>query len=482
MPLQAQHTAPKSDYLPYVQTFADTLLAHGLDVYGDVRLPMWAALIDTRDYAVPTLDSASATQGGEGYYDDVHRRAVGGANLYHDVEALNAFRVLSAITSDVRYADAAKAYEQAFLERAQNDSTGLLGWGEHLYYNFYEDRVRVGAEPGEERTGYHEFLDRTPIWAGLWAADSARTRRAIEGLRYHFRGPRTQTYLFNRHALWADVERESPYGLIPQYQFEDIQPWIKHAALLAYSFAALYAKTGNPEWRDWALGVGSLYWRYRNAETGLTPVCIDDPRPTSAMASLTGTSMLAYWLYRAAELHPDLALLREHALTLFDAVAEHAWHIGGDHYYTGRMLLEGGAALDFKEERAAFVPFFARTAAYFAQREGDARYLEMAKRAAKTMETDKLGEAFTARDVADRLHVSLDLYDLTRTSAYLDEAKAYADRGTDGLWRGGLFARQVGDPYYEAKDGVGAFVGGLLRLHLRLNPHGEEPALADWRP
>ena len=479
-PLQAQHDAPESDYLPYVQAFADTLLAHGLDVYGEEHLPMWASLIDTRDYAVPTLDSASATQGGEGYYDDVHRRAVGGANLYHDLETLNAFRVLSAVTGEHRYADAAEAYERTFLERAQNDATGLLGWGEHLYYNFYEDSVRVGAEPGRERTGYHEFLDRTPIWDDLWAADSARTRRAIEGLRYHFRAPITQTYLFNRHALWADVDRDSPYGLIPQYQFEDIQPWIKHSALLAYSFAALYAKTGEGEWLDWALGVGSLYWRYRNPETGLTPSNLDDPRPTSAMASLTGMSMLAYWLYRAAEKSPDLAVLRDYALALFNSAAEHAWEIGDRHYfYTGKMHLDGTPAAEV--EGATFSPFFARTAAYFATRENDIRYLRIAQGAAATMEADGLGEAFTARDVADRIHLLLDLYDLTGEPDYLAQAQTYADRGIDGLWRGGLFARQTGDPYYEAKDGVGAFVGGLLRLHLRLHPDLEEPALADWR-
>ena len=59
------------DYLSYVRKFADTLLTHGTDKYGTKHLPMWAGLIDTRDYSVPkgTAEEADRTKGGEGYMD-----------------------------------------------------------------------------------------------------------------------------------------------------------------------------------------------------------------------------------------------------------------------------------------------------------------------------------------------------------------------------------------------------------------------------
>ncbi len=55
---------------------------------------------------------------------------------------------------------------------------------------------------------------------------------------------------------------------------------------------------------------------------------------------------------------------------------------------------------------------------------------------------------------------------ITKERKLLNLAKKYADLGISGLWREGLFARCVGDPYYESKDDVGNFVAGLLRIHL----------------
>lgn len=470
----AQTPTPPGDYLAGARSFADALLTHGPDRYGPRALPMWAGLIDTRDHSVPPITEAKSTQGGDGYYDSATRRAVGGANLYHDLETLHAFDLLSALTGDGRYARAARDYTASYLSAAQNEDTGLLGWGEHLFYDFYEDRVTAGGN----HSLAHEFLARTPAWDRMWSVDPQRTARAIQGLRFHFRSPQTQTFLFNRHALWVRDTADSPYGLMAQYQYNYGQPWIKHSGLLAYSLTFLHARTGDPDALRLALGVGNLYWNYRNPETGLTLSCIDDPRPTSARAGLEGTGHLAYWLFRASELHPGAGELRSRALALFDAIERYAWAAGDGYYYTGPLNLDGTR---FGEQTGPqFLADFGRTAAYLARRTGEARYLKAARRMAAAMERDTLPTQFYADQVAGRIHLLMDLHDLTGEPQLLARARSYADRGVAGLWRGGLFARRVGDPYYESKDGVGSFVGGLLRLHLAGG--GAPPGLAavDW--
>ena len=191
----AQKPVADENYLFYVRKFADTLLERSTDRYGSKQLPMWAGLIDTRDYSVPkgTAEEAERTKGGDGYFDVFDRRAVGGANIYHDFETLKTFEILSSLTGDPKYAKSANDYISAFLHNTQSEHTGLLGWGEHMYYDFYKDEVTVGGMDDEHPDFTHELLPKKPIWEKLWKVSPERTTRAIQGLRYHFDGPNTQT-------------------------------------------------------------------------------------------------------------------------------------------------------------------------------------------------------------------------------------------------------------------------------------------------
>jgi hypothetical protein len=49
-------------------------------------------------------------------------------------------------------------------------------------------------------------------------------------------------------------------------------------------------------------------------------------------------------------------------------------------------------------------------------------------------------------------------------------------RNTDG----GLFVREPGDAYYEAKVGVGDLLAGFTRLHIATNRYANDPKLYDW--
>ncbi|HMJ47178.1 MAG TPA: hypothetical protein VK498_07590 [Ferruginibacter sp.] len=471
------------DYLSYVRKFADTLLTYGTDKYGSKQLPMWAGLIDTRDYSVPrgTAEEAERTKGGGGYMDVFDRRAVGGANIYHDFETLKVFEILSLITRDSKYSKATKDYVTAFLNNTQNEYTGLLGWGEHMYYDFYKDEVTVGGMDPANPDYTHELLPKKPIWEELWKVSPERTAKAIEGLKYHFDGPNTQTFIFNRHANWHKINKTilGAEGL-EQYQYDWKASFIAHAGLFTYSFMFLHSKTNDPRWLKWSNGVGNLHWTYRNKTTNLTSwnlTSYGQPEPQFGQ-----TTHFAYRLYQAYELKPTEKEMRNHALILFKAAEKYAWQ-SKDKFYVNELNMDGSLVKPddprynkpvlFRGDQVKTLPVkpqfrapIGRVAAYLYQREKDPHFLVIAKRMVDIMKRDTLKKNFQAREVGDRIHFLMDVYDLTKEKSLLNLAKDYANKGIAGLWRNGLFARRVNEPYYESLGGVGNFVGGLLRLHL----------------
>jgi hypothetical protein len=495
--IQAQQPGGKQNYLFYVRKFADTLLEHGTDRYGPKHLPMWAGVIDTRDYSVPkgTKEEAERTKGGDGYFDVFDRRAVGGANIYHDVETIKVFEILSMVTDDPKYVKAADDYIDAFLHNTQNEHTGLLGWGEHMYYDFYKDEVTVGGMDPAEPDYTHEFLPKKPIWEKLWKVSPERTARAIEGLKFHFDGPNTQTFIFNRHANWLKINKTIlGFPGLEQYQYDWKAPFIGHASLFSYSFMFLHTKTKDPQWLRWSEGVGNLHWTYRNKTTNLTSWDLTSygvPHPQFGQ-----TAHFAYRLYQAYELKPTEKEMRNHALTFFRAAEKYAWQ-AKDKFYVNELNIDG-SPVTVDDARFNRVPLFrgdqtkqlrvkpefqaniGRIAAYLYRREKDPHFLLVSTRMIDIMERDPLKKKFQANAAANRIHLLMDVYDVTKDRKLLTLATKYADVGITGLWRNGLFARSTDDPFYESLGGVGNFVAGLLRLHLAQTSRTARGGAIDW--
>ncbi|MBK9171202.1 MAG: hypothetical protein IPM24_27600 [Bryobacterales bacterium] len=458
--LHAQAIEP----LPYVRTFADTLIEKGLDRHGSRHTALWAGVIDTQGFTVPR-DGVPPPEGVR-----PNDRAVGGCNLYHDAVTLQFFPVLSAVTGDSRYRDAARGYVRDFLRVAQDPVTGFLAWGEHLYYDFFRDA------PAEERRS-HEMLEWTPPWGLLWDADPEATARAIAAIRYHYYGDDPALW-FNRHASWGRAGFQAPRG----------QPWIKHTGLYSYSFLFLHSRSGEPLWRRWGLDTGALYWNYRLPATNLTMGCLGDPRPATKNAS-AGATLLAYWLLKAWRLAPEETLLRDRAVALLRAYDRHFYDVARDEYRTevaldGTPLSENTVApWHFAYGSASILPY-GRVAAYFARTLESGEFTSIAKKVAAIARRTPLPERFSVEGIAFALNLSLDLYDLTAEDRYIEDARHYAGVAVKTFWverdGRGLFVRQPGDRYYESKVGTGALAAGLLRLHLKQTPGSSDPGLYDW--
>lgn len=460
-------------YLKHVQTFADTLLSVGLDTYGPTHTAMWASVIDARDLSVP-IRGVPATEGVR-----EHDRAVGGANYYHDVLTLQVFDQLSQLTGNPVYQQAAHDYSRAFLARAQSHTTGLLGWGEHLYYNFYTDTVSVSESRILDQRAYfimpHELIAWTPPWARLWAIDTARTRRAIEGLRYHFNGPDVQTYLFNRHATWGKAE----------YQ-QVLMPWIKHAALYAYSYGFLHQQTGAEAWKEKSWQIGTLYWNLRDHRTDLVFGCLYHSSEPNAgkTADLSNTLLYAYWLYKAGEVN-DSEEMKQQAITLLKAYDRHGWNTTEKMYYKDLQL--DGTPPDNAQWATPWKVGYGtssllslvRVASYIATQNSDDELTQIAQKALGVANGQPLLETYNAQNLGEAINANLDVYQLTQDSQYVTHARRYADTAIQDLWKNGLFVRQKGDVYYEAKLGTGDLLAGLLRLHLAQN-NIPAHASADW--
>ncbi len=469
--------AQKKDYLYYVREHYDHLIGHGKDTYGARSTRMLASVIDTRDMSVPK-GNVPPTEGIRG-----SDRAVGGSNFYHDAEMIRIAKELTRLTGDKKYSESISQYAADFLKYAQNPTTGLLGWGEHIYYNFYGDTVMEEELAKNSPYKAHEFIETIPVWSFLWEIDSAATHRAIAGVRYHFRSGVTQSFLYNRHARWHKADKPEYRGL-EQYQ-DGGQAWIKHSGLQCYSFSFLYSQTGDKQWKRWAEGAGNLFWNYRNPETDLTISCIDDPRPSGVNSSLPGSSLLAYYLLKSSALHPEFAHLKDRAERILQSVEKYSWDEKRKGYYSEIDL--NGKPTDANLIKvintgygAADILLFGRIAAYFYKTTGNPVYRNMVKKAADLVRVQTWPDRFVMNSLAGSIHFLLDAAEVLDDRQLVTNARTLADTGVKKLWSGKLFVRQPNDPYYESKLGINDFASGLLRLHFLEMNDAARAGLVIW--
>ena len=464
----------QNKYLDLVRTFADTLLSAGLDQYGTRSTAMWASVIDVKDLSVPQR-GVKPTEGVR-----PHDRAVGGSNYYHDVMTMKVFEALSEISGDEKYRQSVEDYSHDFLLNCQNPKTGLLGWGEHLFYDFYRDTVSISESKLFGQSYYfgypHEFLGWTPPWERLWTLDAAKTQKAIEGIMWHFQGSDPKTSLFNRHADWNAAKHPTT-----------IMPWIKHSVLFAYSFAFHFVQTGDELWKKRARDIALLYWNNRDYSSDLIFGCLYHAGNPDAgkLPSIGATGSFAYWLYKTGELLEDENLLGIAKKSML-AYRKHAWS-EKDSYYVQSVQLDGQPLAEPQKATAWKIGYgssslfkFARTATYIAGKENSENFLKIAIECEKQIPDSPLPEQYTALNLGEAINFYVDLYELTGKKYYLSEADRYAEMGISRFSRNGLLRRQTNDHYYEAKLGIGDLLAGFFRLGMIVSNKEEELKKMDF--
>jgi hypothetical protein len=186
--LSCAQTMPQThpEYLQAVVDYADAMIKHGRDTYGNVQSPVFLAGgldLKTHQFVRRQLKGQGIREGDRAY----------GANLHHDLNLYQVLYALTKLTDERRYADQADKALTWFFENCRSPATDLLAWGEHLYW-----------EPQVEQCkgrNVHEFYRPWVLWPRSFELTPKACRAYAKGLWDH------QVYNhsgdFNRHAKWS---------------------------------------------------------------------------------------------------------------------------------------------------------------------------------------------------------------------------------------------------------------------------------------
>ncbi len=200
------------EFLQPVKSFADAMMQHGRDHYGAETSPLFASVLDRKSLQInrhiDTIKINGVRQ---------NDRSVSGANMIHDSEFFKILFELSELTGQEKYALAADKAFEYFFNRCQSEVTDLYCWGEHLYWNFYDEDC--GYAPNFD---YHE-ASVWPFWEkannvapdAVWKFTLAEWDHQIHN---------KSTGDFSRHARYSRHETYSGFDF-PRYAGQLMERW-----------------------------------------------------------------------------------------------------------------------------------------------------------------------------------------------------------------------------------------------------------------
>ena len=177
------------------------------------------------------------------------RTGLGGSNANLQMDLYRTIEHLSRLTGDMKYKDASHNALKDFLRITQHPETGLLAWGEHIYWDCFTDRV------SEKLHMTHEPKRKFIYFDYLYSVYPDKTLKYARGLWDHQIADKN-TGNFSRHAKY---DRHAPGK---GYDFP------KEGSYFIDTWSRAYEKTKDPEF---ARAVSTLANRYlkRTNELGL---------------------------------------------------------------------------------------------------------------------------------------------------------------------------------------------------------------------
>lgn len=198
------------DYLILVKAYADAMIKHGQDTYGQVHSPLFAEELDRSTLRMLEGESLKQVAGitREAWGIRTHDRMLGGANPQHCQNLYQILHQLTETSGQAHYAEQANRSLRFFLEHCQSPATGLYWWGEHAGWDLRTDKP---LEKGAGDT--HEFYRPWILWRRCWQLAPQACERFARGLWLHQIGNH-ETGDFSRHAAIAThgPGTEAPYA------------------------------------------------------------------------------------------------------------------------------------------------------------------------------------------------------------------------------------------------------------------------------
>ena len=242
--LMAQDVKPDANdkYYTAVKTCLDNLIKYGRDNYGPIKTPLFVSILDVNSRTCPQnplpLDEKWRVIRRE-------RRNPAGANLFTDQPLINSMFLMSQLSGDKAYSQAAREYIKYYLKNLV-DKKGLFWWGGHRHYDVFEDK-----ETGH-LLNWHEIHGGIEIqWEILWQVNPKAVKKEIEAI-WQWHVINKQTGETNRH---DDGKVGCDFPLT--------------AGSMIEAFAFLYTKTEDKIWLDRAKLLADYFWNLRDKKTNL---------------------------------------------------------------------------------------------------------------------------------------------------------------------------------------------------------------------
>ncbi len=253
------NAAEQQSFLTVVQRYADTMIDKGRDTYGPQKSGLLLSAFDRTTLKPLTTRPASPAGARRGDRSGPAWTHLTGANPHLDENLLRIFYLLTEITGDKKYAEAADHEIKWFFENTQSPETGLMPWGEHLSWETTVDGVVSG---GDEYM--HEFARPWMLWDRSWELAPDACKKFAIGL-WENQIKNHKTGGFDRHAPYFE---RSPV---------DGKDFPRHAGFYIHTWGYAYKHTKDPVFLE---AISVLLGRFENARASIGPM---DPYTASTM-------------------------------------------------------------------------------------------------------------------------------------------------------------------------------------------------------
>ena len=432
---------PEKGYLGYVRSWFEAMAEDGTDRYGEVHSPMFTSILDLETRTHPRATTHPNMEIPTIYGQRAHDRADMGGNLQHDAMAIMAAHYVTEITGDERYRQIARDYVQFFLDNCTDTPTGLWPWGEHAYWDFFEN--------GLGREQHHLLCKPLDFYELAYELNPDAVIGLCDGLINHVTD--LETFMYNRHAdVTVVLPDPRPEGLAA---LDFANSGSRYLRLWAYA----YSTTGDEKYLDWCNNLlDHLEWSRVDGDGALPGLSLrtTDTRgyhgPSYANTMLVGVSLLEYapllgdtaTAERFRELGEEfLALVAERSLP--DPDRQPIFHNGRG--------MGGGKAHWAHVYRVTGNEYFLEAARNIA-----APYLHLQEMPDIPMKVQSF---------AVPIDLMMDMYELDGDAAYLEAAERYARIAIETLYYNGLFRATPDTWYQDSHTGTATLVYALVRLH-----------------
>jgi len=284
-------------YLDLVKDYAEAMIKEGRDTYGAEHSPLFASALDRKTMKIGSFGDIPGVRNSD--------RSLGGANPQTDARLYAVLYDLTELTGEKKYAQAADKALAFFFTHCQSAQTGLLAWGEHLYWDF-------NKEASNEVDGKHEVCGEWPLWDRCYTLAPDACWNFAVGLWDHQVADK-KTGDFSRHATWSS-HGPGRGADFPRYAGQMIACWAD-----AYGRPCNAGREGRP---SLASAVSVMVSRMEsNMTKAPTGYLIAGTDATHRQIAWPGSNLeLARCLWKSApQMEGDLALRMKRLALLQDA-------------------------------------------------------------------------------------------------------------------------------------------------------------------